>query len=88
MEDIPLTDGKLDYRTNPARHIILLAKDQTGLKNLYKLVSYSYIDYHYKRPRMPRSEIIRHREGLIIGSACEAENFSGPSPKAGRMKSW
>ena len=75
VEDIPLTDGKLDYRTNPARHIILLAKDQTGLKNLYKLVSYSYIDYHYKRPRMPRSEIIRHREGLIIGSACEAGEF-------------
>ena len=75
VEDIPLADGKLDYRTNPARHIILLAKDQTGLKNLYKLVSYSYIDYHYKRPRMPRSEIIRHREGLIIGSACEAGEF-------------
>ena len=72
VEDIPLPDGKLDYKTNPARHIILLAKDQEGIKNLYKLVSYSYIDYHYKRPRMPRSEIIKHRQGLIIGSACEA----------------
>lgn len=75
VEDIPLPDGKLDYRTNPARHIILLAKNQEGIKNLYKLVSYSYIDYHYKRPRMPRSEIIKHREGLIIGSACEAGEF-------------
>ena len=75
VEDIPLPDGKLDYKTNPARHIILLAKNQTGIKNLYKLVSYSYIDYHYKRPRMPRSEIIKHREGLIIGSACEAGEF-------------
>ncbi len=75
VEDIKLPDGSLDYKTNPARHIILLAKNQTGVKNLYKLVSYSYIDYHYKRPRMPRSEIVKHREGLIIGSACEAGEF-------------
>ena len=53
-------------------HIILLAKNQTGVKNLYKLISKSHIDYFYRHPRMPRFEIEAHREGLIIGSACEA----------------
>ncbi len=66
------SDGTLDYKSVPAYHVILLAKNQTGLVNLYKLVSYSYMDYHYKRPRMPKSVIEQHREGIIIGAACEA----------------
>ena len=71
-EDAIDENGEIDIKKNKTYHIILLAKNQTGLKNIYKLVSKSHIDYFHKRPRLPRSVIEAHREGLIIGSACEA----------------
>ena len=55
-----LEDGTIDIRKNRTYHIILLAKNQTGLKNIYKLVSLSHIDYFYKRPRLPRSVLQAH----------------------------
>ncbi len=71
-EDAVDEEGNIDIKKNRTYHIILLAKNQEGLKNIYKLVSLSHIDYFYKRPRLPRSVLQAHREGLIIGSACEA----------------
>ena len=71
-EDATGSDGTIDIKKNRTYHIIILAKNQTGLKNIYKLVSTSHIDYFYHRPRIPRSVLQAHREGLIIGSACEA----------------
>jgi DNA polymerase-3 subunit alpha (Gram-positive type) len=56
----------------PSYHIVLLAQNQRGLCNLYKLVSLSHLKYFYRRPRLPRRLIEEYRDGLLLGSACEA----------------
>lgn len=68
------TEKRLDAKGLPVYHIILLAKNEVGLKNLYKLISYGHLYYMNgrKQPLIPRNVLVNHREGLIIGSACEA----------------
>lgn len=64
--------GGGDPRQMKSYHQILLVKNHTGLKNLYRLVSAAHVQYYYRHPRTPKSEIMKQREGLLIGSACEA----------------
>ncbi|MCQ2545567.1 MAG: PolC-type DNA polymerase III [Clostridia bacterium] len=71
-EGLVAEDGTIDFKARGTSHIIIFAKNRDGLKNLYKLISYSHLKYFYRRPRIPKSVLMEHREGLILGSACEA----------------
>jgi DNA polymerase III subunit alpha, Gram-positive type len=73
LDDIDRLFAKEDgYTRAGTYHTIILVKNNIGLKNLYKIVSYSHLKYYHKRPRIPKKLLMEHREGLILGSACEA----------------
>ncbi|WP_312699064.1 PolC-type DNA polymerase III [Sedimentibacter sp.] len=63
---------EIDIVKKSSHHVNILVKNYTGLKNLYNLVSDSHIKYYYKKPRILKSDLMLRREGLIIGTACEA----------------
>ncbi|HHY92400.1 MAG TPA: PHP domain-containing protein, partial [Firmicutes bacterium] len=73
LEGYLVEDGAdpLDDRAR-VYHIVILVRNQTGLKNLYQLVTLSHLKYFHRVPRLPRAVLTEHREGLIFGSACEA----------------
>lgn len=70
--DINHSMGQQNTTKTHPYHIVLLVQNQTGLKNLYKIISASHLEYFQKKPRIPKSLLVRHREGLLVGSACEA----------------
>ena len=75
--------GERDLKRVRPFHAILLVQNQEGMKNLYKLISMSHLKYFYRVPRIPRSELVKHRQGLLIGSGCErGELFEAALNKA------
>ena len=72
LSDLNTNVSTIDVKKLKSFHQIIIVRNQLGLKNLYKLVSYGHLNYFYKKPLMPKSVLKKHREGLIFGSACEA----------------
>ncbi len=74
-------------RTDVARtyHMVLLVKNRTGLKNLYEMISQSYLKYFHRCPTIPKSLLLRHREGILVGSACGMGELYGAVMKGAGM---
>ncbi|MCK8823507.1 PolC-type DNA polymerase III [Fuchsiella alkaliacetigena] len=72
LKQINSLSSEINYQQLRPYHATILVKNQTGLKNLYKLVSKSHIETFYRKPRILKSQLLANREGLILGSACEA----------------
>ncbi|MFR3071531.1 MAG: PolC-type DNA polymerase III [Paeniclostridium sp.] len=72
LSDVNEVLGGIDYTKLKTKHITLIAQNLVGVKNLYKIVSDAHVNHFYRAPRILRSVLGKHREGLIIGSACEA----------------
>ena len=71
-----LSNDEAYKRARPS-HVTLIVQNQVGLKNLFKIVSASLVDYFYRTPRIPRSLLNKYREGILVGSACdEGEVFT------------
>lgn len=74
-------EGNAYQRARPY-HVTMLAQNETGLKNLFKLISMSHLNYFYRVPRIPRSKLQKFREGILIGTACDrGEVFEGMMQK-------
>ena len=72
LDQINSLTSKIDYKRMHPYHATVLVKNQTGLKNLYKLVSQAHVENFHRVPRILKSDLLEKREGLIVGSACEA----------------
>ena len=72
IRDVSKAMSNIDYKKEKSYHIVLLVKNKTGLKHLYELVTLAHTKHFYRKPLMFKSEISKLREGLLIGSACEA----------------
>jgi len=70
-----LASKSIDVKKLKTYHAVILVKNQKGLRNLYELISKAHIEYFFRRPRIPKSEYLKFKDGLIIGTACESGEF-------------